>query len=356
MAKDITLNEIMRFKTYLKDKTVFLLLLVLAMVVAALIMLVYKVEILVSIAVCALFFVAAFTGLIWDYVSRRRFFQELEKGTHNSSKAYYITEFIDRPIFLEGKLVYDCLERATKDMNDRIAQYRLASSEYQEYVETWIHEVKTPLAASRLIIDNYHAASLHSLEHELDRTEAYLEQALYYARSTAVEKDYALKKVNLEVLVKNAVKKYSRTLIEKDIVPQFEELNYFVYTDPKWLDFVLGQIIDNSAKYPKTRSQEHVPQLSFSAKYLETGFDGGKVILLITDNGLGIPAHDTSRVFEKGFTGENGRTHAQSTGIGLYLCKKLCTQMKLGIDLCSTQGEGTRVVVTFPLNKMYFLE
>lgn len=346
----------MRFSNYLKDRMIPLLIILGATLIIALALGVYKTEMAVIIAVCILNTAAVCAGYTWDYLGKRRFYRDLEEGVKSKGNALYTTEFVDRPSFSEGRLVYDSLERATKDMNDRIAEYRLASSDYQEYIETWIHEVKTPLAASRLIIENKNDPALRSLEHELDRTEVYIEQALYYARSTAVEKDYAIKQVSLDGLVKDAVKKQSRILIEEDIAPTFEGLDSTVYTDPKWLDFILGQIIGNAAKYARPHSVGHTPKLMFKAKRVEKGLDGGKVVLAITDNGIGIPAHDVGRVFEKGFTGENGRLYAKSTGIGLYLCKKLCEQMKLRIALDSTQHEGTVVTIEFPLNTMYFLE
>ena len=327
-----------------------------AVVFAALVMLVYGVQTMIVVAICLLLLAAVCAGFAWDYLSRRRFYQELEKSIKGSNETYYVTEFVERPSFSEGRLVYDTLEQATKDMNDRIAEQRFVASEYQEYVETWIHEVKTPLAASRLIIENRDDSELQSLEHELDRIEAYVEQALYFARSTALENDYALKAVSLDSLIKEAVKKQSRILIEQDITPRFKGLETSVYCDPKWLDFIIRQIIANAAKYARPHAEGHAPTIVFSAERTDEGLDESKVILSITDNGIGVPAHDVKRVFEKGFTGENGRLHAKSTGIGLYLCKKLCTHMKLKISLDSIKGEGTTVHIEFPLNKMHFLE
>lgn len=346
----------MRFGHYLKDRVVPLLMLLFSACFAALALTIYSVDVVIVTMICTVMITAGLAGFLWDYLSRRRFYGSLEEAVKNKGDAYYVTEFIDRPSFREGSLTYDCLERATKDMNDRIAQYRIASEEYQEYVETWIHEIKTPIAAARLTIGNRKDPGLQTLEHELDRTEAYVEQALYYARSTAVEKDYAIKAVNLESLVKGAVKKQSRTLIEQGITPRFEGLDSNVYSDPKWLDFILGQIIANAAKYARPKSDGHVPEIRFSAKRIDAGFDSDKTILSIADNGIGIPAHDVGRVFEKGFTGENGRLHAKSTGIGLYLCSRLCARMKLKILLESNEKESTTVTIEFPLSKMYFLE
>lgn len=353
--KAITSKRIMRFSSYIKDKLVPLLIVLMALIIVALALWAYDVELLIVGVVCVVLIAAIFVSSIWDYLARRRFYQDLEEGVKIKGNAYYATEFVDRPSFVEGRIVYDSLERATKDMNDRIAQYRLASEEYQEYVETWIHEVKNPLAASRLILGNLNNPGLCALEHELDRIESSVEQALYYARSSAVENDYLLKAICLDAVVKGAIKKQSRLLIEQGIAPSFEGLETQVYADPKWLDFILGQIIANVAKYSRPHAEGHIPKIVFSAEHCDAGFESDKVLLSIADNGMGIPSHDLGRVFEKGFTGENGRLYAKSTGIGLYLCSKLCAQMKLKISLESKQYEGTVVKIEFPLNKMYFL-
>jgi signal transduction histidine kinase len=213
--------------------------------------------------------------------------------------------------------------------------------------------------------------ALRPLTHELDRIEAHVEQALYYARSMAVEKDYSIKLVNLDQLVKSAVKKHSRALIENGIMPRFEGLEGSVYTDPKWLDFIIGQIISNSIKYRRPASEDFTPEIAFVSERRGAGFEADKVLLHISDNGIGIPATDVRRVFDKGFTGENGRRFAKSTGIGLYLCKTLCEKMKLKLSIISavagesseadlksdtTLVSGTTLTIEFPLNKMYFLD
>lgn len=343
--------------SYIKDQAIPYLILLIAVALVLLILWVTGVNGAIIAAIGVLLVVAVCVGSAWDYLVKRRFYNQLASVLKNSGEAYYAAELVESPPFSEGRLLYDILEQSTKDMNDRIARYRLASEEYQEYVETWIHEVKTPLAAARLIINNKNDVGLRSLEHEIERTEQYVEQALYYARSTAVEKDYQIKAVNLDTLVKNAAKRQSRILIEQGITPYFENLDQTVYGDPKWLDFILGQIIANAAKYARPVSKNgHPPQIIFSAKRVDTGFESAKIVLSVRDNGIGIPAKDIPRVFEKGFTGENGRRFAKSTGIGLYLCKKLCLRMKLNLSLDSEVHKGTAVHIEFPLNKMYFLE
>lgn len=347
----------MSLARYLKDKIIPLLIFGAAIVLIAVVLYAYGVNFDIIIAAVALFLAALIAGFSWDYLSRRRFYDDLSKALESDgSKAYFLIESLTEPSFTEGAMTYDALLQATKDMNDTIASYRLASDEYREYIESWIHEVKTPIAASRLMLANRDDETAQLLNHECDRIEAYLEQALYYSRSTAVEKDYFIKAIDLDALIKGVVKKQARSLIEYNITPQFENLEATVYSDAKWLDFIIGQVVANAVKYHRPSSAEHRPTITFSAEHHDAGFESERLLLRIRDNGIGIPATDIDRVFEKGFTGENGRRYSsRSTGIGLYLCKKLCTKMKLGLSVSSTEGETT-LTIEFPLSKVYFLE
>ncbi len=344
----------MSFFVYLRDKAVLLIGALIALALCGLILYAFATPAPAILIIGILFLLTLACMFIWDYLMRRRFFRNLAEITSLAHESTYIVELLNRPGFVEGQLVYDALQRATKHMNDEIASYRLASEEYQEYVETWIHEIKTPIAAARLVLENNKDESSKVLERELERIEGYVEQALYYSRSTALEKDYAIRKVHLETVVKGVVRKQSRSFIEYEITPQFEGLDLNVYTDSKWLDFIIGQIVTNAVKY-HSENPEGGRKIVFSAEVKDEGFDSRRAVLRIRDNGIGIPATDVSRVFEKGFTGQSGRTYSKSTGIGLYLCKSLCDKMKLPLSLTSETGEGTTVYLEFPLSKMYFL-
>lgn len=342
--------------SYIKDKAVPLIISILMLVMMALALYVFGTTSGAIVTVIVLFILLIVGVVAWDYLARRRFYQTLKTILDAENDAHYLTELLDRPQFREGALTYDALEVATKHMNDRIAEYRLGSEDYREYIETWVHEIKTPIAASRLIIENREDESLRPLLQELDRIESFTEQVLYYSRSAAVEKDYAIQAVNLDKVIKGVLRKQSRTLIEQGITPRLEDLDIEVYTDPKWLDFIIGQIVTNAAKYQRAKEEAFVPEILFSAERATKNFEDRTVILRISDNGIGISTSDISRIFNKGFTGENGRRYTKSTGIGLYLCKKLCTKMKIGIAAESEKGKGTTISLIFPLNKMYFLE
>ena len=191
-----------------------------------------------------------------------------------------------------------------------------------------------------MVIENNKNAITKSIDEELDKVENYIEQALFYARSNTVEKDYYIRKVVLKEIVNESIKKNKSSLIQEKISIDIHDLDIEVNTDNKWIVFILNQIIQNSIKY---RRKEN----SAIEIYANQGKEN--VILYIKDNGIGIKQGEITRVFEKGFTGTNGRlSNKKSTGIGLYLCKKLCNKLGIGIELNSVQNEGTEIRLVFP--------
>lgn len=163
-------------------------------------------------------------------------------------------------------------------------------------------------------------------------------QVLYYARSTDVEKDFKVEKTTLQALVYAALKTYSKPLIQVGGKPVLKELDIPVAADSKSCTFVIGQILSNAIKYRKDNLQ-----VEFSARA-----EKNTVSLFISDNGIGISAADLPRVFDKGFTGENGRRYSKSTGIGLYLSQRLCRKMNISLSISSVPGQGTTVTMVFP--------
>jgi hypothetical protein len=256
---------------------------------------------------------------------------------------YLLSEIIKEPEFIEGKFLYDLLKQANKDMHEHVKKYKDMESEYREYIETWVHEIKTPIASARLIIDNNQDEVTKNINYEIKKIEEYIEQVLYYSRSNNVSKDYIIKEISLTTLVRNAIKRNSRDFISRKISIDMEAVEGTVYGDAKWLEFILNQVIGNSIKYIREKGGK----IKVYAVKNENN-----IALTVEDNGIGIIDNDINRVFEKGFTGENGRKFGRSTGIGLYLCKKLSDQLGLGLNLTSKIGEGTKVSIIFPLGKV----
>jgi signal transduction histidine kinase len=291
----------------------------------------------------AAYLIAIFVAMAFDYYKKRTFYKAVQSRLEGLDQKFLLSEMVEHPEFFEGDFLCDVLQDCNKSMNDQVAEYRHAMQDYREYIETWVHEIKTPIASAALLYENNKNEVTQSMRDELLKIDGFVEQALYYSRSNTVEKDYAIKKCNLQTLVNSAVKKHARTLIQNKIAIETQDLDCTVFTDVKWTDFILGQIISNSIKYKNANAK-----LTFSAEKSSNG-----IILYITDNGIGIPPQDVEKVFEKGFTGENGRKYTKSTGIGLYLCKKLCQKLGLGIALLSTQNVGTTVKITFPISEMH---
>ena len=229
-------------------------------------------------------------------------------------------------------------------MIENVNKYKFAVEDYKDYIEMWIHEIKIPIATSKLIIENNKSDVTKSIDEEINKMENYIEQVLFYARSNTVEKDYMVSKSSLKEIVNSAVVRNKESIVYNNIELNLHDLERTVYTDSKWCIFILNQIIQNSIKYSK-KDDKKIEIYSEEKK--------DSVTLWVKDNGIGIKEKDISRVFEKGFTGENGRLIGKkSTGIGLYLCKKLCDKLDLGIKLYSKEGEGTVVKITFPVNSM----
>lgn len=336
----------MKLSIFLKDKWIFLLSQTAIILFLALLLNVMKISNAANALVCICFCFITVVSLILEYHQKNCFYRQLYQNLETLEKKHYISSVIEEAGFTEGALLIDVLKQTTKSMNDEIASYRRMNTEYQDYIETWIHEIKIPISCIDLICENNKGEMASGVKEELSRIDSYVEQALYYARSTNLEKDYMIREINLDNLVKETVKKYSKQLIAAKATPCFDNLAQTVYGDPKWLEFILGQLIANSIKYKKDTLK-----LTFSACE-----EKNHVLLSISDNGVGIPENELSRIFEKGFTGSNGRNHAKSTGIGLYLCRQLCNKMHLSISASSENGQGTTMTITFPKDSRLLME
>lgn len=310
-------------------------------------------------------------ALAIDYCRKRPFYRELAEASRSTEQALWLVGMLERPDFIEGEIVYDSLEAISKAANDGVAEYRRQVADYREYIETWVHEAKSPLAAVHLMLENLEDAledpvpaspdgdpsrdaseKIRAVDDEFRRVEGYIEQALFYARSEAVERDYLIRRHSLRDLVAGAVKANASALIAARMAPVLENLDYEVFTDEKWMEFILGQVIQNSVKYARSDGAS----ISFTGRLADPGLSTERVELEIADNGCGVSAADLPRVFDKGFTGENGRTGKRSTGIGLYLVKRLCDKMGVGIGATSREGDGFAITLRFSTNKFHYFD
>lgn len=336
----------MSFIGFFKDKLVFLFCQTAIIIAVSIILFSLDFTISGIIFFCICLLIITLVSFLWEYFKKRNYYSKLYDSLEKLDKKQLLVSVLETPDFVEGEILHDVLQQTKKAMNDEIAAYRHLNEDYHDYVETWIHEIKIPISCIDLICENNKSDVTTSIRDELIRIERYVEQALYYARSLHLEKDYSIQELSLEQLVKSSIKKHARQLIACDMRLQFESLEKTIYSDSKWIDFVLGQIISNSIKY---RSDN--PILLFSAEE-----NKDSISLRIKDNGIGIADSDLSRIFSKGFTGNNGRKYAKSTGMGLYLCKQLCGKMHLNIYAESEIDKGTIITIVFPKDSRTLLE
>lgn len=281
-------------------------------------------------------------SLIWDYHRRSGYYKRLLQLLDQLDEKTLLMEIAERPGFLDAKIVSYILKQNNKYQNDKIAEMQKQSRDYRDFLDTWVHEIKTPITSARLNIENEKNPTTLKIEDELRKIDNFVELVLYYARSSDVEKDFKVENTTLKALVSTALKTYSKPIIQAGGRIHMEGMDIPVCADSKSCSFIIGQVISNAIKY---RQEEF--RLEFRSQVQKN-----RIALLIHDNGIGISRADLSRVFDKGFTGENGRRFPKSTGIGLYLCKKLCDRMNIAISISSEKGQGTTIALYFPTESL----
>ena len=329
----------MRFREFLKEKTVTIALLIFSIITIEILLMIYSFGTVIKLYIPIAIIFSYAVGILVEYYNKKKYYNHILNNLEELQDKYLIAEIMKTPNFVEGKILKSILEQTDKAMIENVNTYKYLQEDYKEYIELWIHEIKIPIAASKMIIENNKTPATMSIDEELNKIENYIEQALYYARSNTVEKDYIIKKNNLKDIVSSTILKNKTTLIQNNVKIEMENLEEEVYTDSKWCVFILSQIIQNSIKYSKEQNKE-------IKLYAENKKEN--VILYIKDNG--IHKAEIGRVFEKGFTGTKGRQEKKSTGIGLYLCKKLCDKLCIGLEIASEKEIGTEVKLIFPKN------
>lgn len=300
-------------------------------------------------------------ALVLDYLRLRGFYRDLGELTAVLDRPRLMPELLDEPGFAEGRMAYEALAAVSRGASEEVAAQRRQVEEYRSYVETWVHEAKTPLAAASLAVENLgegplacDPGRLRALSRELARVDGYVEQALYYARGETLERDYLVRRHVLREVISAAVRANSDLLIGAHVTPRLGEgLGLAVFTDDKWLVFMLGQLLQNSARYVRPGA-EGGAQVWFDARLVGEGTAEECVELVVRDNGCGVSTADLPRVFERGFTGENGRDHKRSTGLGLWLVARLAHKMGVSVSADSRAGEGFSVTLGFSTNKMHY--
>ena len=275
-------------------------------------------------------FLAALVASFLDFVNYRESYKKLKFLEEN-----ILNDLEDLPKSLDIRIDYyhKIIEKLYEELEKLTQKNRQKNTDMDDYYSMWVHQIKTPIAAMNFLLDN-EEVDQKILQQELFKIERYVEMVLTYIRLDSISSDYVITKINLDEVVKDSVKKYATIFINKKIKLNYVSHETMVISDKKWLSFAFEQILGNSVKYSSVDGEITIE--TYENK------------LVIEDNGIGIKEEDLPRIFEKGFTGFNGRYEKKSSGLGLYLCKKTLDKLGHHIEISSKVGEGTRIEITFP--------
>ncbi|WP_348920792.1 two-component system sensor histidine kinase SapS [Enterococcus rotai] len=274
-----------------------------------------------------------------DYSLKKSWWRSLDISEHPPSLQHYLGEASKA----EEKLAQDYINGLLVEHQQVMQQAINNQQDQKDYIDSWVHEIKVPLAAVNLVLqsieDDIPEKKYYLVENELSKIDEYVEQVLYYARLDSFSRDYLIQEYSLKEIVQSVIRTQGNYFIQKSLQFSIEGDDQMVLTDAKWVAFIFKQLVSNAIKYTPA---------------------GGKITVIISrtkegawlslkDTGIGIPKEDQHRIFDKGFTGENGRTSEQhSTGLGLYLAKSLADKLGHQLTMESVEGEGTTVKLLFP--------
>ncbi len=275
-------------------------------------------------------FLAALIASISDYANYKESYKKL-----NFLEQNILNDLDALPKSLDIRIDYyhKIIEKLYEELEKLTQENRQKNTDMVDYYSMWVHQIKTPIAAMNFLLDN-EEVDQKILQQELFKIERYVEMVLTYIRLDSISSDYVITKINLDEVVKDSVKKYATIFINKKIKLNYVSHETMVISDRKWLGFAFEQILGNSVKYSSNGGEITIE--TYENK------------LVIEDKGIGIKEEDLPRIFEKGFTGFNGRYEKKSSGLGLYLCKKTLDKLGHHIEISSKVGEGTRIEITFP--------
>lgn len=329
-------------RDYLRDNLIGILISIGTWLLVAAVLLCYHAGMELVLFLSVVYGLGMAVRLLWDYLRKRTFYQELADGIEQLDKKYLISEILQEPEFAEGQLFHEILYESGRAMNEHIDGYRREAADFREYIELWVHEIKLPVA-SLLLMSHNDGENGRKYTEQLHRIDSYIENVLYYSRSESTAQDYIIKPVQLGDCFKHAAVRNRAELLALGASIHTEGLDKVVMTDGKWLEFMLGQLISNSIKY---HADDRPLELQICAE--ETA---DSVTLHVRDNGKGIPSADLPYIFDKSYTGENGRTGVRSTGMGLYIVKNLCGRLGHKVTAASVQGEYTDISITFGIHR-----
>ena len=317
-------------KSYLKKNIKVYILFVVFIAIFFIMFYLYNLPLEALIYTGSFCFLAALVASFSDFVNYRESYKKLKFLEKN-----ILNDLEDLPKSLDIRIDYyhKIIEKLYEELEKLTQENRQKNTDMVDYYSMWVHQIKTPIAAMNFLLDN-EEIDRKILQQELFKIERYVEMVLTYIRLDSISSDYVITKINLDEVVKDSVKKYATIFINKKIKLNYVSHETMVISDKKWLSFAFEQILGNSVKY--TSNGGEITIETYENK------------LVIEDNGMGIKEEDLPRIFEKGFTGFNGRYEKKSSGLGLYLCKKTLDKLGHHIEISSRVGEGTRIEITFP--------
>ena len=331
------------FLEYLEEKIFFIISSLLFTILLSIYLLLIGINVGIVILFAILIIAFILISLLVSYILIKKRYVKIVNLVDSLDEKYLIKEVIDKPKNLENKAYYYALDKACKALNDKLSEVENSKEEYLDFLDSFIHEIKTPISALSLYADNNND---ERVKEDVLKISRLVDKMLFYAKSDVVEKDYFIKEVTLADLVHPVLLEYKNYLLNYSFKVEVKNLdNLVVYTDIKWLNFIIEQILNNSLKYQNKK--ERIVRI----KGID---DKNNIKLVIYDNGVGIKESDLSKVFEKGFTGSN-RSKKNASGIGLYLVKKLCDKLGIDIKIESVYLKYTKVIITFPKGN-YFIK
>ena len=269
--------------------------------------------------------------LFWFLVRFRKYYQKCRTLRQMQQEIVITTRHLPPPEDASEQAYQELVELLYQKQQELTQEWRVRYSDMMEYYTAWTHQMKTPIAAMHLLLQEEETPVSKELQGELFQVEQYVQMALQYLRMERMNTDLVFEKQELDDLIHQAVRKYAPLFIRRKIALQYEDVHCQILTDEKWLEFVLEQVLSNALKYTR-KGKIKIYMDPQSPK-----------TLVIEDTGIGIAPEDLPRVFERGYTGYNGRTDKRSTGIGLYLCRQIMDRLSHTIWIESEMGVGTRV-------------
>lgn len=334
----------MNIGTYIKEKKENIILFIILVIILLFLLDLFGVNKYLTIMILSLLSIYFIVDFLTFYLKRKKYYDNFLNNLNLLDKKYLILETLEEPEFLDGKVFYDALYKIDKSMMENINNYRNETEDFKEYVEMWIHEIKIPIAGLMLMYHNNKTVNKNFLD-QLNSLDNLTDQILYYVRSNYAEKDFLIKEASMDKIINEVLLKNKDSILENHIDVTVDVKNVKVLTDSKWLVFILNQIINNSIKYCDNSRKSYIKF------YIE---DNEKEMTLhIKDNGIGVNASDLKHVFDKSFTGENGRKMRNSTGFGLYISKKLIEKLGHKISATSEENKYFEIAITFGKNDLY---